>query len=189
MKRKWVVITVIAALVLGGVITWLGFGDRIAGRTIVRPPVGSKYTVTAFAYSSTRSQTDSTPCVTAAGTRVRKGIIATNFLPLGTIVSIGDKLYIVEDRMNARYKGPYIDIWFPSRAEALQYGRKQEVMTIKNYGVPGQALSLDDEKDIVVEPSVTKRASLRFLAGARFTSAYLRASVGLKADEDCLSTE
>src|SRR3990167_1248447 len=40
--------------------------------------------VTITAYSSTPEETDSTPFITASGTHVRDGVVAANFLPLGT---------------------------------------------------------------------------------------------------------
>ena len=87
-----------------------------------------EYVVTATAYSSTIDQTDDTPFITASGTYVRDGIIAANFLPFGTAVKIpdlyGDKIFIVEDRMNKRYL-QRVDIWFPERQHALEFGIKQ----------------------------------------------------------------
>jgi len=86
------------------------------------------YIVSATAYSSTVDQCDSTPFITASGQHVRDGIIATNFLPFGTKVRIpdiyGDKVFEVQDRMNARYN-TRIDIWMGSRNEAMQFGLKQ----------------------------------------------------------------
>ena len=88
------------------------------------------------AYSSTRDQTDSTPFVTAAGTRVRDGVMAANFLAFGTKARIpalfGDKVFTVEDRMNARYPNR-VDIWFASRAEARAFGaRAAEIEILPN---------------------------------------------------------
>lgn len=86
------------------------------------------YVVMASAYSSTPDQTDSTPFITAWGTQVRDGIIAANFLPFGTLVKMpdlyGDKIFVVEDRMNRRYTYK-IDIWFPERAQAMEFGNKK----------------------------------------------------------------
>ena len=80
------------------------------------------------AYSSTLDQTDSTPFITASGTRVRDGIVACNFLRFGTRVRFpelyGDKIFVVEDRM-ARKNNHKIDIWFASRNQAKQFGIKQ----------------------------------------------------------------
>ncbi len=83
--------------------------------------------VSISAYSSTPDQTDDTPFITARGTYVRDGIIAANFLPFGTKIKIpelfGDKIFVVEDRMNSRYWHK-IDIWFPERQDALEFGVK-----------------------------------------------------------------
>lgn len=77
------------------------------------------------AYSSTPMETDDTPFITALGTTVRDGIVAANFLPFGTKITIsklfGNKVFIVEDRMSPT-KGYHIDVWFPSRQEALEFG-------------------------------------------------------------------
>lgn len=79
------------------------------------------------AYSSTVDQTDDSPFITARGTYVRDGIIAANFLPFGTKIKIpelfGDKIFVVEDRMNSRYWHK-IDVWFPERQDALEFGVK-----------------------------------------------------------------
>lgn len=113
----------------------------IRGTVRIRPKEGTVLRVVSSAYASSPYQTDSTPCITAAGTTVRPGVVATNFLPLGTIVSINDKKYIVEDRMNSRYDGYYLDVWFPSTSEALEFGRKKLDITIVAYDKPGAVLS------------------------------------------------
>lgn len=83
--------------------------------------------VPATAYSSTPDQTDDSPFITAWNTPVRDGIVAANFLPFGTKIKIpdiyGDKIFIVEDRMNRRYWHK-IDIWFPDRQSAIEFGLK-----------------------------------------------------------------
>jgi 3D (Asp-Asp-Asp) domain-containing protein len=84
-------------------------------------------TVVASAYNSVPEQTDDTPFITASGTHVRHGVIAANFLPIGTHVTIpdiyGDEIFVVEDRMNERYQNN-IDIWMESIADAKQFGRR-----------------------------------------------------------------
>ncbi len=79
------------------------------------------------AYSSEVAQTDDTPFITAFGTRVRDGIVATNFLPKGTIVRFpdvyGDKEFVVEDRMNKRYYY-HMDIWMAEKGSAVTFGAK-----------------------------------------------------------------
>lgn len=89
--------------------------------------------VTATGYSSTPDQTDDTPFITAANTAVRDGVVAANFLPLGTHIVIPElkKTFIVEDRMNERYDGKaIIDIWFPDRASALRFGKREMKIVI-----------------------------------------------------------
>ena len=85
------------------------------------------YLVAATAYSSTPEQTDRTPFITASGIHVREGVAAANFLPFGTVFKIpelfGDKTFVVEDRMNSRY-WLNIDIWFPEKELAKEFGVK-----------------------------------------------------------------
>ncbi len=77
------------------------------------------------AYSSREEETDDTPLITAAGTKVRPGVVAANWLPLGAKIRIpelfGDQVFIVEDRMHARMTGK-IDVWFSDTEEALRFG-------------------------------------------------------------------
>ena len=81
--------------------------------------------VTVTAYSSREGETDSTPYTTAAGTTVRTGVVAANWLPLGTQVRIpeyfGDQVFTVEDRM-ARKHDSKLDVWFPNTSDALRFG-------------------------------------------------------------------
>lgn len=85
-------------------------------------------------YSSTPWETDDDPYITAAGTWVRDGVVANNFLPIGTKIQIpelfGDKIFVVEDRMSWK-KGNYqIDIWFPDYWQALNFGTKTTYIEI-----------------------------------------------------------
>jgi 3D (Asp-Asp-Asp) domain-containing protein len=100
----------------------------IANSSLPEPVVAQRIKMVATAYSSTPQETDDEPFITAAGTRTRDGIVANNLLPMGTKIRIpelyGDKIFVVEDRMNSR-KGSYqIDIWFPSYWEAKNFGAK-----------------------------------------------------------------
>ncbi len=79
------------------------------------------------AYNSLPNQTDSSPWTTALGTRCREGVIASNFLPFGTKVKLegfGDRIFIVEDRMNKRFY-KRIDIWFRNHNEAIKFGGRR----------------------------------------------------------------
>ncbi len=102
-------------------------------RTRVRVPSGATFRVVVTAYSSTRDQTDASPFITASGTHVHDGTLAANFLPIGTKVTFpkysGDKVYIVEDRTNPKYSSR-VDIWFPTRAAALQFGKRTLTMIV-----------------------------------------------------------
>lgn len=96
-------------------------------KVIIKASVIKELFVTMTAYSSTVDQTDSTPFTTALGTQVGDGVVAANFLPFGTKIKIpqvfGDKIFTVEDRMNKRYL-ERIDIWFPDRESAINFGLK-----------------------------------------------------------------
>jgi 3D (Asp-Asp-Asp) domain-containing protein len=80
------------------------------------------------AYSSTVSQTDSTPFITANGTYVSDGIVANNGLPFGTEIRIpelfGGKVFSVQDRMHWRKSDYQFDIWFPTYEQAKSFGVK-----------------------------------------------------------------
>lgn len=107
------------------------------------------------AYTSTIGQTDSTPFNTADGSDLRlaknQNTIATNQLPLGTRVrilslegtaweSLGDQVWVVRDRMNARYqaghqgKDGFMDLYFgagdDAYKQALKFGRKELVIEV-----------------------------------------------------------
>lgn len=99
-----------------------------AAATAKTPVKVQEGVVTVTAYSSTPEQTDDSPFITANGTYVYDGVIATNFLPFGTKVRFpeysGDKIYTVEDRM-AKKNSHKIDIWMVSYNQARQFGVKQ----------------------------------------------------------------
>lgn len=92
--------------------------------TVGNQKIAYSGTVLATAYNSLPNQTDSSPWITASGTRCREGVIASNFLPMGTKVKIdgfGNRVFRVEDRMNRRYKNR-IDIWFRDYSDAMEFG-------------------------------------------------------------------
>lgn len=96
-----------------------------------------KMQVVITAYSSTPDQTDDTPFITASGKQVADGIVANNMLPLGTQIKIpelyGDKVFVVEDRMNRRKSNYHFDIWFPERQLAVNFGVKTaEIEVLEN---------------------------------------------------------
>ncbi len=87
-----------------------------------------KMTVIATAYTPRPEETDSTPWLTAAGTKTREGVIAANWLPFGTKVRINGVIHTVEDRMNRRYTAAFpqhIDIVFLSLDKARKFGKQK----------------------------------------------------------------
>lgn len=91
--------------------------------------------VVATAYNSEPGQTDDSPFITAFGTRVRDGIIATNDFKRGTRVRLpelyGDKVFVVEDRMNRRYTGKSrIDLWMERKSDAIKFGARYLTMEV-----------------------------------------------------------
>lgn len=95
--------------------------------------------VTITGYSSCPSQTDDSPLITAANTRVRPGVIALSqdllreFRP-GAPFAFHDRVeipglgqFLVEDTMHRRWRRR-ADIWFGSRAEAMRWGRRSHTI-------------------------------------------------------------
>lgn len=107
--------------------------------------------VLATGYSSSVAETDETPFVTAANTPTRPGTLALSrdllheYTP-GAPFSFGDRVrvhglgeFLVEDVMNARWSNR-IDVWFPSRDEALWFGRREVVISRSLEDRPADAL-------------------------------------------------
>lgn len=88
-------------------------------------PTGARFRVLATSYSSTPDQTDRSPFITASGTHVHDGTVAANFLRFGTKIRFPnyrpDMTFIVEDRHSPRLSDR-IDVWFETRAAAMQFG-------------------------------------------------------------------
>ncbi len=109
----------------------------------IRERENEEYTVKGFsiitAYSSDIYQCDSTPCITANGFNVCEyGImdtVAANHLKFGTKIKIpdvfGDRIFIVRDRMNNRYKDR-VDIWMTKKDDAINFGVKEAAVYVKN---------------------------------------------------------
>ncbi len=93
-----------------------------------------KMPVIVTAYSSNPWETDDDPYITAAGTFVKEGIVANNYLPFGSKIKMpdlyGDRIFVVEDRMSWKKGNYHIDIWFPSYEEALNFGVKRTYVEI-----------------------------------------------------------
>lgn len=95
--------------------------------------------LTATGYSSSVIETDNTPFITASNTRTRTGIVAMSrdmlrrynpdapfsFGDVVHITGVGD--FVVEDSMNPRWRRR-VDVWFPSRTAAFQFGRRRVIL-------------------------------------------------------------
>ena len=129
-KATIMLIILVLALNMPNLLMIVG-GDSLMGVNQSAPPKTMNVILTA--YSSTMDQTDDTPFTTASNTRVRDGIVAANFLAFGTKVKIpslfGDKVFTVEDRM-ARKNDDKMDIWFPERHLAKNFGVKEAEVVI-----------------------------------------------------------
>jgi len=83
--------------------------------------------ITATAYTSRVEETDDSPFIAAWGDHVFWGMIASNAFPRGTKIQIpdyyGTKVFVVLDRMNARYYH-HIDIWMPELNDAKNWGSR-----------------------------------------------------------------
>lgn len=90
------------------------------------------------AYAPLKSQTDSTPFITASNTRVRTGICAlSQDIEQGLKLKFGDIIHIknigafeFQDRMNKRWK-KRVDIFFWKNSDAIKFGIKKSEMTFK----------------------------------------------------------
>lgn len=89
---------------------------------------GRHYSVQSTAYSPCSSGT-----IMANGQHTHWGAVANNFLPLGTRIRMdhrvrGRRWFTVEDRIG---HGSQLDIFMPSCAAAIQWGRRQIGFTVR----------------------------------------------------------
>ncbi len=129
------------------------------------PEATPTLTLRATGYNSLVAQTDSTPHITATGTRTRPGIVAVSrdllgtSLPYGSLVRLTDLgtypygyspgyfqdildqqgLFVVEDTMHAR-KRQQIDVWFEDYRSAVRWGVRQVGVEVVRYGYNGPNL-------------------------------------------------
>lgn len=96
--------------------------------------VTRKIRVIVTGYSSTPGQTDSTPFITASGEKVKKGTAANNLLSFGTKIRMPeifeDQVFEVADRMHSDKSYYQVDIWFPTKKQAEEFGTKRTTMEI-----------------------------------------------------------
>ena len=113
------------------------FEGRMFNPPVVMAPKPDRTLAAVFtAYTSTPDQTDSSPDITADGSKVTDGIIANNCLPFGTKVTIDlpgyeNVVLTVHDRMNTRYGCNRFDIWLDvSKKEAKKFGVKRTAAAV-----------------------------------------------------------
>lgn len=133
MKNKLAITTdVVLTILILAIIAFIVF--NLPHRTIKISPAGAEMIQIVngeiTAYSPTVDQCDNDPLINAMNRKVQVGDIACpGWLEFGQKVRIADKIYTCRDRMNKRYrfsKDPaYFDIFFWSRQNALNWGRRQ----------------------------------------------------------------
>lgn len=102
-----------------------------------------KIPVSVSAYNACPTQTDSTPYIMASGKRVYEGAVALSKdiekefglkfgdkITLGDEITLLDRTFVFEDRMNKRWKRR-VDIFMWSKKEAKKFGRQQTVMVTR----------------------------------------------------------
>jgi len=116
-RRRWgpALITVLAILGLG--IEGSAFGQPQA-------PQAYRIKVDAVAYSL--------PGSTALGVPVGKGVVAVDpkLIPLGTKLHVPGYGPGLAADVGYAIKGRIIDLWFPTRAQARQWGRRTVTITV-----------------------------------------------------------
>ncbi|WP_407538444.1 hypothetical protein Q0M94_09710 [Deinococcus radiomollis] len=114
-------------------------GVNRAATSALPRSTGRSVVVHSTAYNSTPGQTDSSPYITATGTRVRSGVVALSRdllgrFPYGTRITIEDlsgrysnllrgRVFVVEDTMHPRI-GNTVDVWMGSLGEAMAWGAR-----------------------------------------------------------------
>ncbi len=149
------------------------------GVTLVQVVVGEEFSVTMTAYSSTRSQTDSTPFITSTNQRVRSGIVAASRDLLASNLPYGSKLRVVaiedarscggwdpgmtlevQDTMHPR-KHNHVDLWLPSTAKARKWGRcKVTVEVLDSSGETFVQTPTTPEEQSIVEEVIDSNLQL-----------------------------
>jgi 3D (Asp-Asp-Asp) domain-containing protein len=116
--------------------------------TVRLKTTGKSLVVRSTAYNSLPGQTDASPFKTATGVRTRFGVVALSrdllrSIPYGSRIVLEDMgswsngsgrgkynamlskmIFVVEDTMHPRKKST-VDVWFPARRQAIQWGARR----------------------------------------------------------------
>ncbi|MCK9361390.1 3D domain-containing protein [Patescibacteria group bacterium] len=143
-------------------------GEAVAKDPENRPATLKTIYMDSTSYTSRPEECDADPFVTADGSDVRDGIVATNVLPFGTKIRIptvfGDRIFEVHDRMNSRYSYR-VDVWTNDITKARAYGLKRRIpIEIVEYGNNKTQWSARAEK-MKAERLAAKRVKEIALAG------------------------
>lgn len=113
------------------------------------------YTAAMTAYTSAVDECDADPFTAADGTQTYDGMVAANFLPFGTKIRVpalfGDKVFVVHDRMNARYN-MRVDVWMKDKKVARQFGLHGNVKI--------EIIEMGDGKTLYAKRAEEKRLAL-----------------------------
>jgi len=100
------------------------------------------------AYSSSTDETDSRPFETASQEHVVPGGAAWNGMSFGTVFMLPEvfpgQVFFVNDRKDSRYDSTWVDLWLPSKAAALEFGRKKTSVWILNPRHPENAEAFEE---------------------------------------------
>ncbi len=95
--------------------------------------------ITAYASVPAETKSYGSPFVTADGSYVHDGVVATNLLPFGTKVMIpalfGTKVFTVDDRMSSKLMNN-MDIWMQTEGKAIFFGVHYANVVVLKAGSP-----------------------------------------------------
>lgn len=93
------------------------------------PPKYIEKLVEVTAYTGEAEENGGYEGITCEGKPLQEGIIAADDLPLGTIVIINGKKYIVADIFGGNYKNR-IDIYMENIEDAWKFGRRKMIVKV-----------------------------------------------------------
>ncbi|MDR3582379.1 MAG: hypothetical protein P4L67_03865 [Candidatus Pacebacteria bacterium] len=166
--RTWgIALTAMVAFAVPHLVTQAIITQDPAAKAAIPAPKTLNLKVTA--YTSVEEETDDTPFITADGSYVHDGVVATNLLPFGTKVIIpslfGDKVFTVDDRMSKRLMNN-IDIWMDSKADALIFGAHiAKIVVLQDSAVAMAAVSPKSVSDEAV--AMATKAMITTATGSR----------------------